>query len=126
MESIIYQDSPLAEFLEGAPFEFRLSLGRFPVGDRRFSKPPFCSIQLTAPAGEGIAEPEWAATAEDAKTPSLSASPPHDFAPRGASTLHSRLRDKLPKPLKIPLPGQGPVARLRSACSVRGVIYHRI
>ncbi|KAK8188583.1 Mysoin-binding motif of peroxisomes-domain-containing protein, partial [Phyllosticta paracitricarpa] len=37
------------------------------------------------------------------------------FAPRGPSTLHSKLRGKLPQPLK--LPPSGSINRLHSACS---------
>lgn len=41
------------------------------------------------------------------------------FAPQGPSTLQSRLRDRLPQPLRIDVGQHGSVARIHSACSVR-------
>lgn len=41
------------------------------------------------------------------------------FAPRGPSTLQSRIRENLPKPLRVSVGNNGPVARIHSACSVR-------
>ncbi|UPX11248.1 uncharacterized protein EKO05_0001864 [Ascochyta rabiei] len=41
----------------------------------------------------------------------------HDFAPRGPSTLHSRIRDRLPRPLRIRATRHGSVARIHLACS---------
>ncbi|KNG44609.1 proliferating cell nuclear antigen pcna [Stemphylium lycopersici] len=78
MESIIPDDSPLAQYLEGQ--------GR---GD---SRPP---------------SPD-ASTFADADT--------QGFAPRGPSTLQSRIRDKLPQPLRIHA-RNGSIARIHTACS---------
>ncbi|KAF2187837.1 hypothetical protein K469DRAFT_662017 [Zopfia rhizophila CBS 207.26] len=76
MENIIYEDSPLAEFLEG----------------------------------EGRGTPP--------SSPPASASPDaQSFAPRGPSTLQSRIRGKLPKPLRIQVGRNGSLARIHSACS---------
>ncbi|KAF2739118.1 hypothetical protein EJ04DRAFT_353590 [Polyplosphaeria fusca] len=41
----------------------------------------------------------------------------HSFAPRGPSTLQSRIRDKLPRPLRIQSGSHGSVGKLHSACS---------
>lgn len=43
----------------------------------------------------------------------------YGFAPRGPSTLHSRIRDRLPQPLRIRANRHGSVARIHLACSVR-------
>lgn len=43
----------------------------------------------------------------------------HGFAPRGPSTLQSRIRDRLPQPLRIRANRHGSVARIHLACSVR-------
>ncbi|KAJ4325866.1 hypothetical protein N0V94_000428 [Neodidymelliopsis sp. IMI 364377] len=78
MESVIHEDSPLAEFLEGE-------------GKGGLSAPP---------------------------SPALSTSSDiHSFAPRGPSTLQSRIRDKLPQPLRIRANRHGSVARIHLACS---------
>ncbi|ORY19481.1 Mysoin-binding motif of peroxisomes-domain-containing protein [Clohesyomyces aquaticus] len=74
MENVIYEDSPLAEYLEG---EARGASGSPP-------SPP----------------PER-----------------QNFAPRGPSTLQSRIRNKLPTPLRIQIGGNGSVARIHGACS---------
>ncbi|KAF2831788.1 hypothetical protein CC86DRAFT_463583 [Ophiobolus disseminans] len=76
MENVILEDSPLAEFLEGA--------GR---GDSRPSSPTASSSR---------------------DNPS--------FAPRGPSTLQTRIRDKLPQPLRIH-GRNGSIARIHTACS---------
>ncbi|KAF2465044.1 uncharacterized protein BDR25DRAFT_92481 [Lindgomyces ingoldianus] len=78
MENVIYEDSPLAEFLEGE--------------------------------GRGTSPP----------SPTTSSSPPperHSFAPRGPSTLQSRIRDRLPRPLRIQVGSTSSVARIHGACS---------
>ncbi|KAF2806924.1 uncharacterized protein BDZ99DRAFT_393810 [Mytilinidion resinicola] len=77
MESIIYEDSPLAEYLEGE--------------------------------GRGRASSPEASVPSSPTTTS--------FAPRGPSTLQSRIRDKLPQPLRIPIPKNGPIARIHTTCS---------
>ncbi|KAF4309914.1 Proliferating cell nuclear antigen PCNA [Botryosphaeria dothidea] len=76
MENIIYEDSPLAAYLEG----------------------------------EGTGEPAWVASVDNEKS-----TEPTSFAPRGPSTLQSKLRKKLPRPLK--LPNRSSVHRIQSAYS---------
>lgn len=77
MENIIYEDSPLAEFLEGE--------GRGRASSQDASEP-------ASPVEQG-------------------------FAPRGPSMLHSRIRDRLPQPLRVQITHNTPVARIHSACS---------
>ncbi|CAA9964460.1 Vezatin domain containing protein [Pyrenophora teres f. maculata] len=84
MESIIPDDSPLAQYLEGQ--------------GRGESRPP-------SPA---------ASTFPDSHSHSHSDS--QGFAPRGPSTLQSRIRDKLPQPLRIHA-RHGSIARIHTACS---------
>ncbi|KAF1986218.1 hypothetical protein K402DRAFT_333136 [Aulographum hederae CBS 113979] len=78
MEEILYEDSPLAEYLL---------------------------------EGEGTGDTEWTEArgleAEDNKK---------DFAPRGPSTLHSKIRDQLPQPLRLSISKDG-FAMVQSACS---------
>ncbi|KAF3040082.1 hypothetical protein E8E12_005661 [Didymella heteroderae] len=78
MESVIHEDSPLAEFLEGE-------------GKGGLSAPPSPAVS-TYSDGRG-------------------------FAPRGPSTLQSRIRDRLPQPLRIRANRHGSVARIHLACS---------
>ncbi|OMP87262.1 hypothetical protein BK809_0007348 [Diplodia seriata] len=80
MENIIYEDSPLAAYLEG----------------------------------EGTGEPGWVASVDDDRKSDKSQET--SFAPRGPSSLQSKLRKKLPRPLK--LPQRGSVHRLQNAYSV--------
>ncbi|OJD30923.1 proliferating cell nuclear antigen [Diplodia corticola] len=83
MENIIYEDSPLAAYLEG----------------------------------EGTGEPGWVASMDDdgksSKSDKSDKSQETSFAPRGPSSLQSKLRKKLPRPLK--LPQRGSVHRLQNA-----------
>ncbi|KAL1651433.1 hypothetical protein SLS58_000773 [Diplodia intermedia] len=79
MENIIYEDSPLAAYLEG----------------------------------EGTGEPGWVASVDDDRKSDKSQET--SFAPRGPSSLQSKLRKKLPRPLK--LPQRGSVHRLQNAYS---------
>jgi len=78
MESVIHEDSPLAEFLEGQ-------------GKGGRSAPPSPATS-TCSDGRG-------------------------FAPRGPSLLQSRIRDRLPQPLRIRANRHGSVARIHLACS---------
>ncbi|KAB2572516.1 Proliferating cell nuclear antigen pcna [Lasiodiplodia theobromae] len=81
MENIIYEDSPLAAYLEG----------------------------------EGTGEPDWVASVDDDDDRKSDKSQETSFAPRGPSSLQSKLRKKLPRPLK--LPQRGSVYRLQNAYS---------
>jgi hypothetical protein len=98
MENVILDDSPLAEFLEGTRHAAHS-----------------CLINcwwLTSTSGEGKG-------ASRPASPSLSTSPTSpSFAPRGPSTLQSRIRDKLPQPLRIH-ERHGSISRIHTACSVR-------
>lgn len=63
-----------------------------------------------------IGEGRGCASSQDASEP---ASPVEQgFAPRGPSMLHSRIRDRLPQPLRAQITHNTPVARIHSACSV--------
>lgn len=77
MENIIFDGSPLAEFLEGE--------------GRGQDSPP------ASPAASASLDTQG-------------------FAPRGPSTLQSRIRDKLPQPLRIH-GRHGSIARIHTACS---------
>ncbi|KAF1969200.1 hypothetical protein BU23DRAFT_557880 [Bimuria novae-zelandiae CBS 107.79] len=51
---------------------------------------------------------------------SPTSSPTHaatSFAPRGPSTLQSRIRNRLPQPLRVPVRSHGSIARIHNACS---------
>lgn len=101
MDAVIMDDSPLAaELLEGNRLP-TLSMDR---------------LLLTVAAGEG--------RGSTPASPTTSASPasaadPQSFAPRGPSTLHSRIRDKLPRPLRVRVGRPGSIAHIHHACSVR-------
>jgi hypothetical protein len=71
----------------------------FMAGQGRASTPPSPSTRLPSPAH---------------------APAPASFAPRGPSTLQSRIRDRLPQPLRVRVGQDGAAARIHSACSVRG------
>ncbi|KAL1992607.1 hypothetical protein VTN49DRAFT_4639 [Thermomyces lanuginosus] len=64
MESLVYENSPLAHYLEG----------------------------------EGERAEDWTPQQDDSSAESSS---PANFAPKGASTIPSRIRDKLPTPLEV-------------------------
>ncbi|KAK3208715.1 hypothetical protein GRF29_77g1786581 [Pseudopithomyces chartarum] len=49
--------------------------------------------------------------------PSSPTHPQASFAPRGPSTLQSRLRDRLPQPLRVSVGHRTSLARIHSACS---------
>lgn len=69
--------------------------------------------RLTLAAGQGRGSTPSSPTSSPIHTPATAS-----FAPHGPSTLQSRIRDKLPQPLRV-RPGQhGPAARIHSACSV--------
>src|SRR4051812_22303977 len=76
--------------------------------------------KLTLRLGEGRADGVWP------REGSASGSPisHHDdytngqsFAPRGPSTFHERLRGRLPQPLRIRIPKDGPVGRIHHVCA---------
>ncbi|KAF2146570.1 uncharacterized protein K452DRAFT_218679 [Aplosporella prunicola CBS 121167] len=68
--------------------------------------------------GEGTGETGWVAHDEDEqKRTNAHDAQPQSFAPRGPSTLQSKLKKKLPRPLRLNLPQHGTVHRLHSAYS---------
>lgn len=102
MESLVFENSPLADYLEGA-------LTTWTLEEHTYS--PFV-------VGEGENEGSWPVE-ETAHNGNDSDNPSSDFAPRGASRFQERVRNKLPKPLDIHSARQGMVVeKLYSACSV--------
>lgn len=97
MESVIHEDSPLAELLEGE---------RPPD-----SAMPHLVLMASVGAGKGGVSAPPSPTAS-------TASDVYSFAPRGPSTLQARIRDRLPQPLRIRANRHGSVARIHFACSV--------
>jgi hypothetical protein len=100
MESVVYENSPLAEYLEGS-----LCL--------RYSE----SLNpLTLVLGEGGNEESWPVEenqSDDGHTRSF------NFAPQGASKFQDRVRKKLPKPLNLRGTSQRElIGKLYDACSV--------
>lgn len=104
MESIVYENSPLADYLEG------LLCPSYP----RNSNP------LTSVPGEGGNEESWPVEenqGDDDRTSS-------NFAPRGASKFQNRVRNKLPKPLNLRGTPQGElIGKLYDTCSVQPLVY---
>ncbi|KAF2452683.1 Mysoin-binding motif of peroxisomes-domain-containing protein [Lineolata rhizophorae] len=87
MENVIYEDTPLAAYLEG---EGKAESTSAPTVD-------------------------WNTVPQD--SPGASPKTQQSFAPRGPSTLQSRIKGKLPAPLRVKVPAHGPVARIHTACS---------
>lgn len=102
MESLVYENSPLADYLEGS----LLDLGQ--------SQPQYLRAFVS---GEGENEENW--PAEETRSEDERAGPTSNFAPRGASRFQERVRNKLPKPLDLRNTRHGEVVeKLYSACSV--------
>jgi hypothetical protein len=102
MEAVVFEDSPLAEYLEGkAPTQGH-------------SLQPFTT--LTRLTGEGDIEEEWAPALSQTSN-SLPPSP--SFAPRGRPTVQPKFRNKLPTPLRLTIPPNATVAAIHNTCSVR-------
>lgn len=112
MENIIYEDSPLAAYLEGASACASTPSICVMSGEEDSQRP-----QLTLHVGEGTGEPDWVASVDDDDNKNEK-SQATSFAPRGPSTLQSKLRKKLPRPLKLPQRG-GSIHRIQNAYSVR-------
>ena len=101
MENIIFQDSPLAEYLEGWEI---------------LNKDTSLTVWLKARIGQGIAEHEWASikTGIEPLSPEDTA-----FAPRGLPIPYSKIRRKLHIEPKLEAPySKGIVARLHEELSV--------
>lgn len=102
MESLVYENSPLADYLQGLCYSSQYSL----------------VARLTYfVTGEGEPEESW--PVGDTHTEDEGDHPSSDFAPRGASRFQERVRNKLPKPLDLRNTRQGAVVgKLYGACSV--------
>jgi hypothetical protein len=100
MESLVYENSPLADYLEGSSDSPEL----------------WNANPLTSAPGEGGHEESWPVEenqSDDDHTTAL------NFAPRGASKFQTRVRNKLPKPLDLRCTPQSEFAgKLYDACSV--------
>ncbi|KAH8422554.1 vezatin family protein [Aspergillus melleus] len=88
MESLVYEDSPLAEYLQG---ELRVA----PIATG-ITKTDHAVVH----SGEGEHDPNWPVQ-EPESSDDVSDSTAADFAPRGTSKFQSRIRNKLPKPLDL-------------------------
>lgn len=106
MESIIFQDSPLAEYLEGEETPTMTRMLIFKVCNE--------SDILT---GEGGGQPDWTTT-PTGKEPT---SPTLSFAPRGRSLVNSKFRSRLRQPLTLKVPDRNAVADIHDSCSVSSV-----
>lgn len=105
MESFVPKDSPLDDYLQGSSL-------------LRWSRVP-CDYILTRFGflGVGGSEENWSAA--EAHSDSEHEVPASDFAPRGASRFQNRVRNKLPKPLKLCNSPHGAIVeKLYTACSV--------
>lgn len=102
MESLVFENSPLADYLEGWSIVRKLGTS-------------ICSFLI---AGEGHNEDNWPLE-ESPHSDNESDNPSSNFAPRGISRFQQRVRNKLPKPLDIHTARSGMVVeKLYSACSV--------
>ncbi|KAJ5224311.1 uncharacterized protein N7469_007814 [Penicillium citrinum] len=101
MESLVYENSPLADYLQG------------------WSPSPTYKLVTKADSvssGEGENEESW--PVDEAHTEDEQDAASSNFAPRGASRFQDRVRNKLPKPLDLKNTRQGvAVEKLYSACS---------
>lgn len=113
MENMISDDSPLAQLLEGG------------LPPSTMTMP--CAVGTNRRPGQGTAPSPYDDHDHDHDTEtSTSTNFPQSFAPRGPSTLQSRIRDRLPQPLRIHA-RHGSIARIHTACSVRvrlGCLVH--
>lgn len=106
MESLVYENSPLADYLQGSC--------QFP----RTGIPLQRLVEADLLSGEGDQESSW--PVEEAYSEDEQAARSTNFAPRGASRFQDRVRNKLPKPLDLKNTRQGVVVeKLFGACSVR-------
>jgi len=137
MENIIYDDSPLAAYLEGKNYAYTLyfldyripplpHVLRNAAGWKMFLAPrrrpcasPYLYIAallfslLTSRLGEGKADASgWTEPRDNAAVAD------EEYAPRGPSLLQNRLRDRLPRPLSLNIPKNSGLAKIHHACSV--------
>jgi hypothetical protein len=93
METVIFEDSPLATYLDGMAAAFPKQdidfvLNNWPGNGDAASNPPSTA---TSPAMESITS-----------SPSSQTSGPQDFAPRGEPIVQARYRRNAPQPLVLP------------------------
>lgn len=100
MEAVVFDDSPLGEYLEGSPSPLVHSRG---------------SLRLTTSIGEGGETQHGLSSKEPDET---SAPPSPSFAPRGKPTVRLKLRHRVPS-LRLIVPQNKAVAAIQEACSVR-------
>lgn len=123
MESIVYEDSPLANYLRGTTPRFKLCVSSDCHGGRRSQR------ATTEDADADASEPDWAPVATSSEralsTSSIPSSPPLSptpFAPTGRPLVKARFRRNPPaQPLSsIPRPREPQSLRSISRnCSVR-------
>lgn len=102
MESLVYENSPLADYLEGS------------WCDRKQTQPQDSRVPCL---GEG--ENEASCPVGETRSEDGGEGPTSNFGPRGASRFQHRVRNKLPKPLDLRNTRHGEVVeKLYSACSV--------
>ena len=103
MESVIFAESPLAEYLEGSQIPARVESHHC---ERRVDD---------GVAGEGECGEHWASAHVETRPET-----PQSYAPRGISTLQAKFRRKAPHPLRLDISSRrGRVTRLYETCSVR-------
>lgn len=105
MEAVVFEDSPLADYLEG-----KWSTTPISVDSAR-------QAFLTSPPGDGSQEAEDTPSYGDGDASSNTSSP--SFAPRGKPTLRTKFRHRLPPPLRLAMPANSTVATIHNTCSVR-------
>lgn len=107
MESLVYENSPLAEYLRG----------KIPSVSEYMSSRDTQNLYHWNNSGEGEGDQSWVIPETD-NGGDISDSTP-DFAPRGTSKFQDRVRNKLPKPLSLKNPGRRvALSRFYDACSV--------
>ncbi|EAW08243.1 vezatin family protein [Aspergillus clavatus NRRL 1] len=105
MEALVYENSPLAEYLKGEIYR------------KGFSMLRSLNNAIVGHSGEGEYDADWPAQETD-NTDDPFHSTPSEFAPRGTSTFQERVRNRLPKPLELKSSRQGAVlGKLYGACS---------
>lgn len=102
MESLVYENSPLADYLQGS------------LLDSKDLQPRYSRASIS---GEGENEESWPVEETQGDNETDRQTP--NFAPRGASRFQERVRNKLPKPLDLRNTRHGEVVEnIYSACSV--------
>lgn len=103
MEALIHDDSPLAAYLEGSWCLVELLA---------------CPVDVKAGQGENLDDERDASV-----IPSLPTTPANrSFAPQGLPRVRSRVRQKVPPPLKLEIPRPAVVGVIQETCSVRDPI----